>query len=373
MLHSQVQYIRWLELFHKAWGYRKMISVICAIGTIIGLTIVIGTPKEYTASILIAPEGYGKSSSPDMGLLAAMTGIDSKRPVERDAIYPSLYTKIISSTPFIIRLFDMKVQEQKGTAVITLSRYLKERQKSPWWSIITSAPSRLLSRTMSLFRGKIEVEKRKKELDFHTDSNTNIFQLTREETSMAGAIASRINVAVDKEKRTITLYATMQDPLVAATVVDTVSAHLRQYITEYRTSKSRRILNYNEELCKEAQAVYYDAQEKYTRYADANRDLVMLTSRAELARLRNEMNLAYNAYHQMELQVQAAQAKVEKVTPVYAVIQPSTVPLSPSKPRKMLILIGCILLSAAGSIGWVLFVKDFIEKIRKRIIMPVGK
>ena len=357
---------------NKVWISRKLIFKACGIGAIIGLIIGFGTPKEYTAQIFIAPESTVRRSSSGMDALTAMAGISSNPSADRDAILPSLYPQIIKSTPFLLGLSEIKVRPQKDTALITLSRYLKERQKSPWWSVITSAPSRLFSRIISLFRGKTEMEKEKPETvrgksksDFNTDSKIDIFQLTREEAGIAGAIASRINVGVDKEKRTITLFVTMQDPLVAATVVDTLSVHLREYITEYRTNKARRILKYNEKLCREAQAAYYTAQDNYTLYADANQDLARVASRAELARLRNEMSLAYNTYNQMKLQVQAAQAKVEKVTPVYAVIQPVVVPLAPSKPRKTLILAGCILLGAAGSIGWILFVKDFIENIKR--------
>ena len=353
--------IDWLKLFRTVWASRKLILKVCSIGAVIGIIIALGTPKEYTAKIFIAPESTRRSSFSGMDALADMAGVDSKSLIDRDAIYPSLYPKIINSTPFLIRLFDIKVREEKDTAVISLSRYIKERQKYPWWSAITSAPSRLFSRIISLFRGKSETENRKSQTDFNSDSKNDIFLLTREEAGIAGAIASRINVGVDKEKRTITLFVTMQDPLVAATVVDTLSVHLRKYITEYRTNKARRILEYYKKMCKDAQTEYYTTQEKYTRYADANRNLAMLTSRAELSRLRSEMSLAFSTYNQLELQVQAAQARVEKVTPVYAVIQPAIVPIAPSKPRKILILAGCILLSAITSIAWVLYVKDFIH------------
>ena len=80
------------------------------------------------------------------------------------------------------------------------------------------------------------------------------------------------------------------------------------------------------------------------------------------------MKLALSAYNRTELQVQAAQARVEKVTPVLAVIQPAIVPLVPSKPRKMIILLECVLLAGAGSVGWVLFAKDFIRTMRRKRI-----
>lgn len=89
------------------------------------------------------------------------------------------------------------------------------------------------------------------------------FQLTREEAAIAGIISSRTSVGIDEtgRRRKITLSVTMQDPQVAAIVVDTILEHLKEYVTEYRTSKSRRMLEYTEKLRKEAQAEYYKAQE----------------------------------------------------------------------------------------------------------------
>ena len=91
------------------------------------------------------------------------------------------------------------------------------------------------------------------------NSSINIFQLTREEAAIAGIISSRTSVGIDEtgRRRKITLSVTMQDPQVAAIVVDTILEHLKEYVTEYRTSKSRRMLEYTEKLRKEAQAEYY--------------------------------------------------------------------------------------------------------------------
>lgn len=355
--------IVWLKQTKILWESRKMILTVCSIGAIVGIIIGFSIPKEYTAKIFIAPENTRRSSSSKVSVLFDVTDIDlaSSSATDRDAIYPSLYPAIINSTPFLIRLFDIKVREQKDTAVITLAQYIAERQKSPWWSIFTSVPSQLTGWAMSLFSQlgeKPEISRSK------IKTKIDPFQLTREDVGIAGAISSKIKVGVDKEKRTITLFVTMQDPLVATAVADTVRSHLQEYITEYRTNKARRILEYNHKIQKEAQDDYYKAQEKYTRFADANRNLAMLTSRAELSRLRSEMELALTVYNQMEQQVRAAQAKVEKVTPVYAVIQPAIVPLSPSKPRKVLIITVCILFGGVGSIGWVLFTKDFLRRIR---------
>lgn len=354
---SQEQKTDLSKLFAKVWASRMLILKVCSIGAVVGLIVALGTPKEYTAKILIIPERTSRSSSSRANALAAMMGGST---ASRDAIYPSLYPAIVKSTPFLIRLFDVEVREQKDSTAITLAQYLKERQKSPWWNAITSAPSRLVGLGISLFREE------ENETQEEAQKRIDPFQLTPGEASIAGAIASKIFIEYDKKKRAVTLLVTVQNPLVAATVADTVSAHLQAYITEYRTSKARTILNYNEKLCQEAQAEYYKAQEKQAAYADANRNLVLRTSRAQLANLQNETNLALNAYNRLEQQVQLAKTKVREAIPAYVVIQPAIVPPAPSKPHMVQILAIYILLSGAAAVGWVLFGKDFLREIKDK-------
>lgn len=359
------QEIDLLELAKKIWDARKFVLKVCGIAAVVGLVIGLSTPKEYTAKILIAPESTGKSSSGSMSTLAAMAGVNLGTSSGRDAIYPDLYPDIVSSTPFLIGLFDMEVHQQKDTTQMTLATYLKEHQKAPWWSTITSAPFRLIGWTVSLFKDEEEKgESGERQID--------PFQLTREEAGTAGAISSRIMITVEKKTWVTTLAVTMQDPLIAATVADSVRSRLQAYVTDYRTSKARTTLEYTEKQANEARNEYYEAQEKYTHFADANQGLSLLSSRAELEKLQNEMNLAYSAYNQMSQQLRMARAKVDEITPVYTIIQPASVPLRPSKPSKMMILVGCVFLGGVGSVGWVLFVRDFWRN-RKKLLADNGQ
>lgn len=68
-----------------------------------------------------------------------------------------------------------------------------------------------------------------------------------------------IKCSVDKKDYVISISVDDQDPLICATIADTVRARLQQFITEYRTSKARTDLEYYQKMCK-------DAKEKYERY-----------------------------------------------------------------------------------------------------------
>ena len=207
--------------------------------------------------------------------------------------------------------------------------------------------------------------------DCHPDAaagftaQTQFHHLTVDETRVAEALSKRILVTIDKKTGVTTLEVTMQDPLISASLTDTVMHCLQNYITDYRTNKARHDLAFTEKLYKEAKADYEEAQKKYATFADANQNIILLSYRAEQERLKNEMELAYTVYTQVSGQLQMARAKVQEITPVYTVVQPATVPLRAAKPNKIMILIGFVFLAGVGCVGWILFVKDLFKEWRK--------
>ena len=204
---------------------------------------------------------------------------------------------------------------------------------------VMSAPFKALGWTLSLFKDKPE----KKE------GKIDPFHLTLDEAKVADALSKRILVTIDKKTGVTTLEVTMQDPLISASLTDTVMHCLQNYITNYRTNKARHDLAFTEKLYKEAKADYEKAQKKYATFADANQNVVLLSYRAE----------------QVSGQLQMARAKVQEITPVYTVVQPATVPLRAAKPNKIMILIGFVFLAGVGCVGWILFVKDLFKDWRK--------
>ena len=351
---SQEEEIDLLELALKVWGERKFILKACGYAVLIGLVIVFSIPREYTAEAMIAPELSDNKGTGGLSSLAAMAGLNLNATSGADAIYPDLYPDIVSSTPFITGLFNVRVKDLDEEVDTTLYCYLNEYQRMPWWSLITSAPFEALGWVVSLLT------------DEEDDGIFDPFHLTKEETDTAKELSERINVSVDKKTGVTTLTVTMQDPLISASLTDTVMHRLQNYITEYRTNKARHDLAFTEKLYTEAKANYTDAQSKYASFVDANQNIILLSYRAEQERLQNEMSLAYNVYTQVAQQLQMAKAKVQEITPVYTVVQPATVPLRPSKPSKPMILIGFVFLAGVGSVGWILFIKDLLKGWKKQ-------
>ena len=75
--------------------------------------------------------------------------------------------------------------------------------------------------------------------------------------------------------------------------------------------------------------------------------------------------LAYQVYSQVANQLQVARAKVQEEKPVFAVLEPAIVPLSPSGTSKKVYALAFIFLCVVGAISWELLVKDFWTKLKK--------
>lgn len=354
---SSEQEIDLLELLQKLWAGRQLILKWCAVGAVVGLIIAFSIPKEYTTTVKLAPEIQGnKSNLGGLGSLASMAGINMGSMNSTDAVYPELYPDIVQSVPFMTALFDVQLTDAKGEQSWPVSEYVSEELRSPWWSTVLGFPFKVLGWVKGLFS---------KEDETLESGTIDPFRLTKEEDGIVKTLQDRISASVDTKTQVVSLSVTMQDPLISATLTDTVMRNLQNYITEYRTNKARNDLAFTQRLFNEAQKKYYEAQQRYAQYVDQNQGIVRRSFRTEEERLQNEMNLAFDVYNQTAQQLQMAKAKVQESTPVYAVVQPATVPLKASKPSKVMTLIGCIFLSGILSMGWILYGKAIAAYLKK--------
>ena len=358
-IEEQYDEIDIMELVRKLLKEWKLIGIYCAVAAVIGLVVGFSIPKEYTVSSKLAPEVVSKSSG-GLSSLASMAGINLNNMSTSDAVYPELYPEVVSSVPFMVELFSLPVEfEYKDEMVRTdLYDYMKNYTRAPWWNAVIKAPFKALSWFMGLFREKEEA------VEGYASINTSA--LTNEQQKMVEALQKSITLMVDKKTLIISTSVVAQDPRVALTLSEAVIEKLQSYVSEYRTEKSRKDLEYYEQLYAEAQAAYYAAQQKYTKWADSNQGITRESIRIEGQRLQNEMSLQFNLYNTCAQNVQMAKAKVQMETPVCAVINPPTQPTEPSKPSKLKTLVIFIFLGGVIACAWILWGRDIIAKLRNK-------
>lgn len=353
---DEEQEIDLLELAMKLWRQKKKIALWCLIGAVFGLVVAFSIPREYTTDVKLAPEaGGGQKISGSLGAMAAMVGIGGGAQSGADAVNPTLYPDVVSSVPFLVGLFDVPVEDIDGDKKETLRTYVEDDLRAPWWSAVMGAPFKLIG----LLRGGGDDEA-------DPNKKTDTFKLTNEENAVVAALRARISASVDTKTSVITISVMMQDPLVSAQLADTVVSRLQEYITDYRTNKARKDLEYAELLNQEAQDNYYKAQQKYADYLDRNQGLILHSAQTTRERLQNEATLAFNLYNQTAQQVQVAKAKVQEQTPVYATVSPATVPIKPTSPRKPLILVGFVFLAFVACSAWILYGQPLLQELKNK-------
>lgn len=357
---TEMQEIDLIELAQKLWAERRLILKVCGIAVVVALVVAFSIPKEYSTTVTLAPEMNSRAGS-SMSTLAAIAGINLSGSKGDDALSPELYPDIVNSTPFLVDLFNVRVRSLDARIDTTLYNYMTEHQRSAWFRVVLSSPFRALGWVASLFKKDKDPEEELVPLS----ERKGVLSLTSDENGIMNAIKGRINVMVDEKSGVATLTVLMQDPLISATVTDTVMRNLQKYITDYRTNKARHDLAFTEQLYAEAKADYEKAQQAYADFVDSNQNIIRQSAMVEQERLQNEMNLAYQVYTQVAQQLQMAKAKVQEITPVYTVVQPATVPLRAAKPSKMLILIGFVFLAGVGCSCWILFLRDMVKEWRK--------
>lgn len=336
-----------MDLFRKIISIRKTIYKAAGIGVLIGVIVSLSIPKQYTVKVTLSPEiGNSKNSNGLVGLAASFLGNGVAPGEVTDALNISLSEEIVSSTPFLLELFSMKVDTSR-TENITLATYLEE-QSSPWWSYIIGFPVKIIDGVKNMFIGEGSITT-------FNNKNRGTIELSKEDAEKITLLKELIRASVDKKNTMTSVSVTLQDPRVAAVVADSVVQKLQEAIINYRTSKAKEDCIYLEKLFEERQQEYYTAQKKYADYLDSHDNLILQSVRAEQERLQNDMNLAYQVYSQVANQLQVARAKVQEEKPVFAIVEPAVVPQKPSGIGLKIYLLLFMFLAVLCTVFWKIF------------------
>lgn len=321
---NKIKQIDVVAIIRLMWQHKKLYYIALPIVFVLSCLIIVCVPRYYTSTAKLAPELSSFNSS-SLGDIASSFGFDIGGASNNngDAIFPELYPELISSNDFLVSMFDVKVKSDDGSINTNYYDYLAKKQQTAWWTKAFYGIKSLFSKNDST----------------STESKVNPFKLTKAQNDVAQLIASKVSCTVDKKNYVISISVEDQDPLIAATIADTVQVRLQQFITDYRTSKAKKDLDYYKKLCATAKSKYEKTRQTYGSYADANQDVILESYKLKENDLENEMQLLYNNYTAMQTQVQQAQAKLLMQTPAFTTLQNASVPLKPSGPKRMIFVL----------------------------------
>lgn len=331
-------------LKHKTLYY-KVLPVAFILAAIYALSL----PNYYNCQVKLSPElSGGASGKTGLASLASSFGVNlGTGGAGTEALFPTLYPDLMNSVDFKTSLFQVKVKREMDQKEFTYYDYLDKEQKTPWWSEATNAFFSMFNDQSSMVNG----------------TKIDPFMLTKEQTEIMKTINKNVVCDVDKKTMVITINVTDQDPLICATMADSVKTRLQKFITDYRTSKARVDLEYNQKLYVDAKARYEEARNRYALFSDSHRDVSSQSAQTKLADLQHEMQMQQSIYQQVVAQLQQAEMKVQQETPAFTTLQSATVPVRKTGPKRAQMCLIFLFLAFLGTTGWILYKEDDLKPL----------
>lgn len=307
-------------------------------------------PRYYTSELMLAPETESLGGGALAGL-ASNFGVNLDMPTT-DAIYPELYPDLMQSNEFIVGLFGVNVKTLEGDLDTDYYTYRTKHKKKNW----LTEPFR---------QAKIKLVKlisQKKSSGPSSAKAVDPFRLSEYDDILVQSIISDITCNVDKKTSVISIKVKDQDALVCATMADSVSQHLQDAIIKYRTRKSRVDVEYYRQLADSARLEYEKAISAYSRYCDSHSNVLLQVYASERDKLENDMQMKQNAYTLVCTQLETMKGKLQERTPAFTVLKASSVPVKPAGPKRVIFVLGMLILVTIGTCFWI--AREEIFKIK---------
>lgn len=218
----------------------------------------------------------------------------------------------------------------------------KHQEKNP----ITAPFKYVMRKVTSCFKKKENTK------GLRTGAQMDPFRMSEKDASLLEKIVSNISCDVDKKTEVITIKVEDQDPLICATMADSVRVHLQDFITRYRTNKARIDVEHYEKLAVKSKKEYEYCAQIYSAYCDANQDVTLQSFLSKRDELENEMQLKFNTYSAMRTQLEAMRAKLQEKTPAFTTLQCATVPVKPAGPKRIIFILGMCFLATFITALW---------------------
>ena len=343
------------KIFKDLLKHKRLYFKVLPIAFVLAAIYALSLPNYYNCTVKLSPELSSSRSTSGLASLASSFGFNlgqGTAGMGTEALFPTLYPELMNSIDFKTSLFPVKVtiegdkEEGEKDRTMEYYDYLKDEQKSPWWSAAIKG-------FFSLFQTS----------DIKPQTSVDPFRLTKKQAAIVKALDKKIVCDVDKKTMVITISVTDQNAVIAATMCDSVKTRLQNFITDYRTSKARVDLEYNKKIYKETKARYEKARQKYAEFMDANQDIILQTVRQKQTDLENEMQLQYNAYQQVASQLLAAEAKVQQETPAFTTLQSATVPVLKAGPKRAQMCLIFLFLAFLGTTAFILYKEDDLKPL----------
>jgi len=349
-----------IELAKTIWDNRITIYKTIGIFIILGLLIAFLSPVEYQSQATLMPElPNSGSASGAAGLLqkyGGLLGINSSSLSSSDQsmINPMLYPNIVQSTPFMLELMNQKVHSGKYDTTLSVFSYFNKVYSPGVFSYILKYTIGLPGQIKKLIKG----EKIGKNIP---DTTGGVIRLTKEQQQVIHKLSRRLTVNIDNQSGIITISSGMPEAKMSAILANKMIVLLKDYVTRYRTQKATQDYDFIKGQYEQAKVRFQKAQDTLATFQDRNLNLATAQAQTKLKSLQDKYNLAYNVYNSLAQQLEQSRIQVQQNTPIFKVLEPATVPIVKSQPKRKVIVIISFIMGLVIGISMIIIKRLFLS------------
>lgn len=353
--HSVEDEINLLDLIKTIWEGRKTIYMAIAIFGGLGLFFYIFGPDEYESDAILIQENQ-QGMSQQLQLLQSLSGFGGgNTDLNGEVIPATMYPDIVESSEFQLRVIQKEVEFEEFELNSNLIDFFELHYTPPFTELLgefiydytIGLPFTIMRGVRWVLRGG---EPPMAELPVVTDEDDNYLVLTAPQRRTISEMSSRNSIEMSGGLITVT--TRLPDPRAAAEINRHVIELIQEYVIEYRIEKARQNLEFIEEQTMVAKQRYDEAQQGLASYMDQNVNISTASAQTRLEELQNVRNIRYNVYNSLAQQVEQARIKLQEETPVFNILQRSSIPSSTVGASKLLLILS-LFLGAFFGIVWV--------------------
>ena len=263
-------------------------------------------------------------------------------------------------------MIQTRIQTQKSNTPVTYQEYYQKYSKGNFLDVIEKytigLPSLIVDKVTPSEESIPQYTSIEKDI-------TEVYSLTPEEKGLFGLLKSQLKITNNDKDNTVSLSFSMEDPIAAAQMLEQAKNYLQETIIEFKTRKAKKQLEFIQKQYEEAEKSFKEKQIRLAAFQDSNRGLITAVPMTRQSQLQSDYNLAYNLYVELAKQYENQKIKVQEDTPAFITIEPVSIPLEKSKPKKGMIIAIWGFLGIVIGIGTI-FAKDFMKAMKNRSAVP---
>ena len=320
---------------------------------IIGAVIALVSPVSYTASSTFMPQLSEGSSRSSLGGLASLAGINLSAVMggQPQEIPPSLYPQITKSIPYRLSLLN----EPVGPNDISLRAYILENDSGA--SVLSTIKKYTIGLPGLLFA-------RSNNEDYNSESS--LLTISEEDRDLFAYLDGALTIEVDVKEGLVSLHAELGDRLVAASLAQAATDLLQRNVISFKSQSARNNLDFIERQFESKRQEFEQIQDSIAIFKDQNLNITSTLYQNQLSRLESQFSVTSTVFQELAGQVEQAKIQVNKDTPIFTIIEPVSVPLERTKPKRSLIVVIWTLFGGALAVCWSILkapAKEIIKEI----------